>query len=76
MVELKYQKKKPTATATQLTFGFHLKDENSAIFKKKWQKELEKNRRILDSLTKSSTDQTAKSIQFQAEIQEIEGVLK
>jgi len=76
MVAVKDPSKKPTATATQLTFGFYLKDENSAIFKKKWQKELEKNQRILDSLTKSSTDQTAKSIQFQAEIQEIEGVLK
>lgn len=76
MVAVKDPSKKPTATAAQLTFGFHLKDENSAIFKKKWQKELEKNRRILGSLTKSSTDQTAKSKQFQAEIQEIEGVLK
>ncbi|MEK6190679.1 MAG: tRNA (adenine(22)-N(1))-methyltransferase TrmK, partial [Carnobacterium alterfunditum] len=67
MVAEKDPSKKPTATVAQLTFGFYLKDENSAIFKKKWQKELEKNRRILGSLTKSSTDQTILSPFMQIE---------
>lgn len=76
MVAVKSPTEKFVATASQLTFGFYLKDKNSAIFKKKWQKELEKNQYILASLTKSSVDQTAKIKLIQAEIQEIEEVLK
>ena len=76
MVAKKVPSKKITATETDLTFGFYLKDEQSAVFKKKWQRELEKNQYILNSLTKSSTDQQAKIKQFQAEIQKIEEVLK
>lgn len=76
MVAKKSQAKQLMITDADLMFGFYLKEENSAIFKKKWQRELEKNQQILDSLTKSSTDQTAKIKKFQAEIQEIEEVLK
>ncbi len=76
MVAVKDPTKKSVATDFHLTFGFYLKDKNSAIFKKKWQKELEKNQYILASLTKSSVDQTAKIKLIQAEIQKIEEVLK
>lgn len=76
MVAVKDPLLKQTVTEPYLMFGFHLKEENSAIFKKKWQKELEKNRYILDSLTHSSADQTTKIQKIQAEIQKIEEVLK
>lgn len=76
MVAVKDPLQKQVVTESYLMFGFHLKEENSAVFNKKWQKELEKNRYILDSLTHSSIDQTTKIQKIQAEIQKIEEVLK
>ena len=76
MVAVKDVSTKPTATESQLMFGFHLKNGNSPIFKKKWQKVLKKDQYILTSLINSSTDQTAKIKKIQAEIQEIKEVLK
>lgn len=59
-----------------LSFGFHLRKERTPLFIKKWTSELEKNRRILADLPKSSTDQTDNIQAFENKIVAIEELLK
>lgn len=59
-----------------LAFGFHLRKEMTPLFIKKWTFELEKNRRILADLPKSSTDQTDNIQAFEKKIVAIEELLK
>lgn len=65
-----------TATEADLQFGFHLKENPTPLFQKKWQRELKKNQYIMESLEKSKSDQSDKLKEVRAAIQHIEEWLK
>lgn len=64
------------ATEADLQFGFLLKENQTPLFKKKWQQELQKNQYIQNSLEQSKSDQTEKLKIVKETIQQIEELLK
>ena len=64
------------ATEADLQFGFLLKEDQTPLFKKKWQQELQKNQYIQNSLEQSKSDQTEKLKIVKETIQQIEELIK
>lgn len=62
---------KETYKEDDFLFGKFLRKEQSFIFKKKWQREIEKYQYILDSLAQSSRDVSDKKIETEKRMQQI-----
>lgn len=65
-----------TYTASQLTFGLTLHEKFPELFKQKWQRQLEKEKAILENLKTATKDQSEKITYFETKIAEIERFLK